>query len=97
MRAVLLSASTTVKQAAHHPDMAPPDYARLIGLIDGGEALQHGTSVIFIERGAELPWMAVVKVLAAEAENYLVSFYRIASSRYLARLRRRDGIRTLRE
>lgn len=89
-RLVRVSAVTADKQLREHPELMVSDYGRLADLFLDGAVLDVGDRrLAIVERTEDQPWVAVVKVTEKLTELYLVSFYRIASRRYLARLRKK--------
>jgi len=86
-RVVRLSSETAAKQASRHPEIAQRDYVRLADIMSDAAILQQDDrNMVFIERGAELPWIGVVKRTMDGGELYLTTFYRAHSSRYVRRL-----------
>ena len=89
-RLVRVSSVTAEKQLKEHPDLIVSDYSRLAELFTAGAVLDVGDRrLAIVEQTEDQPWIAVVKVTEKLTELYLVSFYRIASRRYLERLRKK--------
>lgn len=67
-------------------------YGRLVDLVESGRIIaQRDGHIALVGRG-DLPWIAIVKSTRDGRELYLVSFYRIASSRYLQKVEARGAV-----
>jgi len=84
-RIALVSSDTAEKQLRQHAELGPLDYARLSELILSGRVRKKGTSLLFIGRDRDLPWVAAIKATRDRQELYLTTLFRAASARYVER------------
>ena len=90
---VSISDATVEKQQDRHPELKAEDYERLVDLLQAGKVVTQGdTHLAFVEKVVDLPWIAVLKRTRDGREMFLVSMYRSASARYVARLLERGEI-----
>lgn len=89
---VRLSHETAGKQLRNHAEIFAQDYGRLVDLVESGRIIaQRDGHIALVGRG-DLPWIAIVKSTRDGRELYLVSFYRIASARYLQKVEARGAV-----
>ncbi|MGR3435263.1 MAG: phage head morphogenesis protein [Shimia sp.] len=77
---------SAAKQIERHGDVAAEDYARIGELVLTGRAgtPDGGRTVVFHDRG-DRPWVVVLREAAARDRVHLVSFYQVASRRFVER------------
>ncbi len=86
-RVVHYSDYTAEKSRRKHTEVTPEKLPIVSELIETGEVRKKGGKNLVLIGQGELPWVAVVKRTADGRENYLSTFYKISSGRYLIRLR----------
>lgn len=90
-RVVQFSDYTAEKGRAKHPEVSAESFAIVAELIEKGEVLKQDDRNLILIGPGDLPWLAVIKRTENGLENYLSTFYRVQSSRYLRRLRLRSN------
>lgn len=87
-RVVQFSDYTAEKGRRQHPEVGPDSYTKVTELVGNSEVIKKGANHLVLIGKGDLPWVAVIKSTQDGRENYLSTFYRAASARYLARLRK---------
>ena len=90
---VRLSRETAAKQAIHHSDVRPEDYAVVHQILDRGSLFKASERhlVGFLEWEGRM-WRAVIKVTADQSETYLASLHKAKDRDFTAARRRLKGI-----
>lgn len=83
---VRLSAETAIKQASHHPELTPSEYARVQAAMDHGRQIQDGARSLIYVLEEEQGYVSVVKSTGTGKAVFLTSFRRLSADQV-----KRDG------